>query len=271
MMQKKLIAIDLDGTTLRNDATISNETKRVLAEVRAQGHAVMIATGRPYRMSQQFYKELRLDTPIVNFNGAYLHHPTNTRYEGFRQNIALKTAHDVFDFAKTLDLNNIIAEVDESVYIWKNDQSVPQNMREADPRLIHYGAPSQLIQSDPTALMFSANNQQLATIKAQLDSAFAGVIEHRSWGKPYEYLELTKSGLNKAVALRQAASDLGFSMADVIAFGDADNDWEMLAEAGIGVAMGNADAETKRIANEITLSNEEDGIAAFLTANVLNK
>lgn len=84
-------------------------------------------------------------------------------------------------------------------------------------------------------------------------------------GKPYEYLELTKSGLNKAVALRHAAKDLGFTMNDVIAFGDADNDWEMLDEAGLGVAMGNADAETKRIANTVTLSNEEHGIAQFLT------
>lgn len=264
-MIKKLIAIDLDGTTLRNDATISLETKQTLAIAREQGHTVMIATGRPYRMSKHFYDELQLDTPIVNFNGAYLHNPKQPNYKGYRQNIDLKTAHELFDFSQSLELNNVIAEVNDSAFILRDDESVPQNMRDSDPRFIHFGQLTQLITNDPTAIMFSAGNEQLKLIKKQLDDAFSGIIEHRSWGKPYEYLELTKSGLNKAVALRHAAKDLGFTMNDVIAFGDADNDCEMLDEAGLGVAMGNADAETKRIANTVTLSNEEHGIAQFLT------
>ena len=75
MTEKHLIALDLDGTLLRNDKTISSRTKETLLTLKQQGHHVMIATGRPFRSSVQYYQELGLQTPIVNFNGAFVHHP----------------------------------------------------------------------------------------------------------------------------------------------------------------------------------------------------
>ena len=75
MAEKHLIALDLDGTLLKNDKTISHKTKHVIQKAREAGHVVMIATGRPFRSSEMYYRELQLDTPIVNFNGAFVHHP----------------------------------------------------------------------------------------------------------------------------------------------------------------------------------------------------
>ena len=75
MNNRYLIALDLDGTLLKDDKTISEKTKKVLQQVKAEGHIIMIATGRPYRSSEQYYKELGLTSPIVNFNGAFVHHP----------------------------------------------------------------------------------------------------------------------------------------------------------------------------------------------------
>ncbi|MBP6360057.1 MAG: HAD hydrolase family protein, partial [Enterococcus sp.] len=69
-MTKKLIAIDLDGTTLNSHSLISPRTASVLKKATAAGHYVSIATGRPYRMSAQFYLQLQLETPMVTFNGA---------------------------------------------------------------------------------------------------------------------------------------------------------------------------------------------------------
>lgn len=75
MAERHLIALDLDGTLLKDDKTISPKTKTVLNKAREMGHVVMIATGRPFRSSELYYRELGLDTPIVNFNGAFIHHP----------------------------------------------------------------------------------------------------------------------------------------------------------------------------------------------------
>lgn len=69
MSKRFLIALDLDGTLLKDDKTISERTKKVLDQVQKEGHIVMISTGRPYRASELYYKQLNLTTPIVNFNG----------------------------------------------------------------------------------------------------------------------------------------------------------------------------------------------------------
>ena len=80
-MNKKLIALDLDGTTLNNRSEISVRTQNVLTTLRNAGHIVSIVTGRPYRNSKQFYTQLGMETPIVNFNGALCHLPNQLNWE----------------------------------------------------------------------------------------------------------------------------------------------------------------------------------------------
>ncbi|EUJ43979.1 putative phosphatase YitU [Listeria riparia FSL S10-1204] len=104
-MTKKLIVLDLDGTTLKKDQTISNRTKKALANAQKKGHEVMIATGRPYRMSHMYYHELGLHTPIVNFNGAVFHHPLNTQFsEAYHQAIDLKNSTRTARFLNKLSV-----------------------------------------------------------------------------------------------------------------------------------------------------------------------
>ena len=81
-MEKHLIVLDLDGTLLTDQKTISKRTKNTLLKAKENGHEVMIATGRPYRASEVYYKELSLSTPIVNFNGAFVHHPLDNKWGG---------------------------------------------------------------------------------------------------------------------------------------------------------------------------------------------
>ncbi len=75
MMKKKMIAIDLDGTLLNQESQLSEYTISTIKKVRKQGHLVLIATGRPYRMAETFYQQLELDTPMINFNGSLVHIP----------------------------------------------------------------------------------------------------------------------------------------------------------------------------------------------------
>ena len=74
-MTKKIIAVDLDGTLLNSDSQISDFTKEIIKKVAEKGHQVIITTGRPYRMSKDFYRELDLNTPMINFNGSLTHLP----------------------------------------------------------------------------------------------------------------------------------------------------------------------------------------------------
>lgn len=67
--------------SLKDDKTISPYSKEIISKAKAAGHIVCIATGRPFRSSSIYYDELNLDTPIVNFNGAYVHHPKDDSWE----------------------------------------------------------------------------------------------------------------------------------------------------------------------------------------------
>ena len=72
-MAHKIIAVDLDGTLLNSQSQLSDFTKETIKKVAQKGHKVIITTGRPYRMAHQYYEELGLDTPMINFNGSLTH------------------------------------------------------------------------------------------------------------------------------------------------------------------------------------------------------
>ncbi|WP_239256119.1 Cof-type HAD-IIB family hydrolase [Listeria ilorinensis] len=267
-MEKKLIVLDLDGTTLKDDQTISKRTAQTLQKARDHGHEVMIATGRPYRLSALYYKELALSTPIVNFNGAVFHHPLNVDFtDSYHHSIDLAIVRELLDFTLDFPLSNIAAEIQDSVFLKESNDSVPETFR-SGVRQIFIGDLKNNIQADPTSLLFFGQKKELERISMHLDHSLSEVISYHTWGASWPAVEVVKHGIHKAVGVKAAANALGFDRKDIIAFGDETNDLEMLDYAGVGVAMGNAVAEAKNVANSITASNEEDGIALYLEENL---
>ena len=122
----------------------------------------------------------------------------------------------------------------------------------------------EFLQASPTSMLIHSNEEQVKKIRNHLSEVHAEVIEHRSWGAPFPVIEIIKSGLNKAIGLKYASDYFDIPPERIIAFGDEDNDLEMLEYAGHGVAMANGIDEAKAVANETTLSNEEDGIGHYL-------
>src|SRR5699024_1999493 len=86
----------------------------------------------------------------------------------------------------------------------------------------------------------------------------------RNWGAPWNIVEIVKKGINKAVGLHKLAHYYHIPQEQIIAFGDGDNDLEMIDYAGVGVAMENGIDELKHIANYVTNTNEASGVAGFL-------
>lgn len=263
-MKQHLIVLDLDGTLLTDDKTISPITKQTLQRAKEQGHHVMIATGRPYRASEVYYKELGLTTPIVNFNGAYVHHPRNPMWQDIHSPLAMRVVHDVVESVHKYDYKNLIAEVLDDVYIHQEDELMLNSFNMGNPRVL-LGDITQTLTVDPTSLLIYAQENNIPIIRQHLQDVHAELIEHRSWGVPFPIVEVVRKGLNKAVGIHHIAQEMGIPRERIIAFGDEDNDLEMIDYAGIGVAMNNGIDALKNIANDITLSNNEDGIAKFLT------
>lgn len=260
---KKLIAIDLDGTTLNNHSVISATTEKALKKAIKHGHYVSIVTGRPYRMSSQFYKQLGLTTPMVNFNGALVHIP-NKKWEYEKETgIQRDLVFDILSQKKSLHLDFIAAENKETFFIdsFEHFDSTFFAAEASENNLLT----TKNLVSNPTSMMVRTVNSEAKKVSDSLIAQYGDYIDVRTWGGPTPILEIVSKGIHKAKGVEQVSNFLGIKRADVIAFGDEHNDEEMLDYAGWGVAMKNGVEKTKAVANDITSeTNDEDGLAKYL-------
>lgn len=263
--KRHLIALDLDGTLLTDNKEISIRNKQTVLKAMAEGHIVVIATGRPHRASINYYHALRMDTPMVNFNGALIHHPTDEKWDALHSPMPIRTAHRIVDACYDMNVHNILAEVKDTVYLDQYDDKIIdifQSNQQDSPFTI--GSIKNGLKEDPTSLLIHPKDEHIIEIRNHLDDFHAELIEHRKWGTPWNIIEIVKKGMNKSVGLQKIAHYYDIPQDRIIAFGDEDNDLEMIDYAGVGVAMGNAIDELKSVAKHVTVTNEQDGIGVFL-------
>lgn len=262
-MKQHLIALDLDGTLLNDEKKISERNKQAIEKAIKQGHIVVIATGRPYRASRMYHEELQLNTPLVNFNGAFVHHPGNDEFGSFHEPMDLEVAKTIIETCEAFQVKNIMVEVIDDFYLKYHDQVLVDVFTMGDSP-IKFGNLNEIITENPTSILVHPEDHHVNELKDLLKQAHAEVVDQRVWGAPWNIIEIIKAGLNKAIGLQKIANYYSIAPDQIIAFGDEDNDLEMLEYAGVGVAMANAINELKDVAKYTTLSNEEDGIAVFL-------
>ncbi|MFE1244771.1 Cof-type HAD-IIB family hydrolase [Fictibacillus sp. NPDC058756] len=267
MTQPYLIALDLDGTLLTDEKKIPRKTKALLFELIEKGHHVCISTGRPFRSSNMYYEELGLKTPIVNFNGAFVHHPHDASFGIHHSPLELDVAQRIIKACETFKVKNIMVEVLDEVYLRKHDEVIV-NTFIMNENPLQIGDLQKTLTEDPTAILVHPEDHHIGELREMLELEHAEVVDQRVWAAPWNIIEVIRSGINKATGLEKVAAYYNIPQERIIAFGDEDNDFEMIEYAGHGVAMGNAIDELKERANYVTLTNEEEGIAHFLK-NVL--
>ncbi|MGT2866138.1 Cof-type HAD-IIB family hydrolase [Streptococcus fryi] len=265
-MTQKIIAIDLDGTLLRSDHTISEYSVNVLKAIQKQGHQIVIATGRPYRMAIEYYRQLELTGPMINFNGSLTHIPGQKW--AFEHNVRIERdiLFNVLKNRSTFELDFVASEYRKNVYLaYDNRATIDPKLFGLDEITDDMTLHINKVTKDPNALLTqtrAADKYQLADdIKAFLNHA----VEVDSWGGPQNILEFSPKGVHKAYALEHLLKTMNKTRQDLIAFGDEHNDTEMLGFASIGYAMKNANPLLLNYAKEqITYTNNEDGVAKTL-------
>lgn len=262
---KKLIAIDLDGTTLNQESKISDKTAKALRRAIADGHSVVIATGRPYRMSKNFYQDLQLTTPMINFNGALVHLPGKQWIGEQETSFNRKIVFDLIAEKKNLKLDFIAAENRETFFI-DDLNYFDQNFFASDSATVDNLLTINTLLTNPTSVLLRSQPENVASVSTELKGQFGQEVEVNTWGGPNPILEVVAKGIQKAHGLKRVIDHLNFKKEDVIAFGDEHNDVDMLKFAGWGVAMANGTDQLKAVANDITeKTNVEDGLADYLT------
>ena len=262
-MKRHLIAVDLDGTLLKDDKTISPANIAALQKARENGHEVVIATGRPFRHAKRYYEELGLTTPIVNFNGGFVHHPNDPHFQVSHHPIPLKTVQHILESVADTKTQNIVCEVTDHVYFQRDPVGIYEFYTN-HALSVTTGDLRRLLQHEPTSLLIHAKGEHVNEIRSELSHVHAETVLNRQWIKPEYMVEVMRKGTSKAIGLEQIARHLGIEQKQIVAFGDEENDLEMIEYAGHGVAMGNAIGPLKLLANGTTKRNEDDGIAYYL-------
>lgn len=264
-LKRKLIALDLDGTTLNDDSEISLKTRQTLDRLRKDGHIVSIVTGRPYRNSYYYYDQLELDTPIVNFNGAWCHNPTQKDWKhAYHKTLSKDLALSMLSLKDNPEVQLIAAESRSAIYIEGEYVPYPDFF----PEGIHMSKQlrPEILLEDPTSVgVFTSTRQYQPEIEQKIIDTYKDSVEVRMWGGNTPCLEVVAAGVQKAMGLERIADFYNFKREDILAFGDQENDFEMIQYAGHGVVMTNGSSRLKSIGDDITQkSNHEDGLAYYL-------
>lgn len=256
----RLIATDLDGTLLRPDHTVSARTRDALTAATAAGAAHIVVTGRTVPVARHILDDLGYQGLAVCGQGSQLYHAGEHR---------LLTSVTLDRQVAQLALAKLEAEVGPLALAAARDGLDGEVLFGEGYRMDHDGM--SLVSFTDPAELWSEPISKLYIQHPELgDDALADAARTAAGGlvgvtmAGAGLVELLPLGLTKATGLSLAARRLGMTAADAIAFGDMPNDIPMFGWAGHGVAMANAHRDLKAVADEITASNTEEGIAVVL-------
>lgn len=283
-MTIKLIAMDMDGTLLRSDNTISPITKKVLIEAQQKGIRLVLASGRSYSKLLNYAKELSMDIYggyLIEVNGMAIYDVLNEkRY--IRKRMPVENARELFAYFSQWNVE-IIGNMDAGMYdynppalleeklAYRKKHHLPDDFpmtggafeflvdnRKGYPDIRYIQTKEEITQEiNKISVTYWPEVMDEVSKQAKIDLGDCYWV-----GKTTDkWLEIMMPDVTKASGLKELQTITGISMDEIAAFGDGENDIEMLQEVGLGIAMENGMEEAKAVADHITSSNMDDGIA----------
>jgi len=258
----KLLSLDMDGTLFNSQKKISQENISAIHKAIKAGVKLVLCTGRPPFGVRPYYEHLGLaqeDEYVIVDNGCAIHRTSEWKVI---DSVALdkQDIHYLYSLTQNssiqltlFDMDHYLVVAPEASELVTMDAGIvnskPTPVSEEDlPNLVPIF--QAMYVGDPSAIdAFQAQHE--AALEADFNTVRSQDI----------LFEILPKGASKASALQALSQTLGYRRDQVMALGDANNDLEMLRFAGYSVAMGNGNAAVKEIADFITLTNDEDGVA----------
>ncbi|MFU2046579.1 Cof-type HAD-IIB family hydrolase [Avibacterium gallinarum] len=255
-MAYKMVFSDMDGTLLNSQHQISPATAQAIQRIMQQGIPFIPVSARPPYAILPYMEQLHNKNEIVCYSGALILDKNLTAlYSITLENTLLPQLEQILAKHPTLSVS-YYSHLDwfttglDSHWIKQESEITGLAAKEKPQHL-----------SNVHKILLMGEATQIEQIEPLLKQQFPQLSIHRS---KKEYLEIMNKAATKANAIQFMAQRAGVDKADIIAFGDNFNDLDMLQYVGLGIAMGNSPEEIKRIAKQITASNDEDGIALSL-------
>jgi Cof subfamily protein (haloacid dehalogenase superfamily) len=261
-MTYPIVFFDVDGTILNSEKKVTPLTRFTLELLKEQGVKLCIATGRPIKSARLAMKLHGIDHLMSGYvcnNGIDTLNLINLAQHSHHM-LSKKDAITILNHIKPLNLNAMIYGPDHC-YAFEMDDTVDRisNQNGLEPMITNLYALD--FESTPKVL-FIVNEETSKMIHDYMaKNPLAGYQSFISQSDLYEFVS-DQAGKGKGVVA--LAKEFGYESSQILAYGDAENDLEMIKCVGHGVAMGNADEQLKSIAKEICATNDEDGVAYSL-------
>ena len=260
----RAIALDLDGTLTNHEKVVTPKTREALLKAASEGAVIILASGRPTYGIEPVAECLELNKQggyILSYNGGNIVN-AQTGEKLFSQFLPDEVIPELYAYAKENGHallgyagNEIITEMPDDQYVKEESRINKMNIRKVENLFEALEPhPTKLLMTGDPTLMLKAEEKLVEKLGDRMDIFRSA---------PF-FLELVPKGIDKAKSLSRLLTKINLTPADMIAFGDGYNDLSMLKLAGMGVAMENAAPEVRAEADYVTLSNEEDGVAAAL-------
>ena len=270
MNKYKMICLDIDGTLLTSDHTISKNTKEIIKVVSKEKQIpVVLVSARMPKGIFFLQDELNIQEPIICYSGALV---LDKDYALMNITIPLSEVKQVYNCAKTVGAH-ISLYKDNEWYIDEMDQWAKQesDITNIPPSIVSF---NELLNvwdkenSGPNKILCMSETDNIKILQTKLQSNFSNKLNIYP-SKP-TYLEIMPNNVSKTSAIELLCRKYNITNSEVIAIGDNYNDINMIEYAGLGIAMGNAPDQVKQYANYVTLSNDEDGVAEAIKLHVLS-
>ena len=264
-MKFKMIALDLDETLLNSEKEISPRTRAAIARAQALGVLVTINTGRMFPSARPFALALGLDVPLITYQGAMI--KTAAGELLYHRTVPLALAREIIAAGEKAGLQAFVYCQDQLIVAAITpDVTEYLKLYRVDARAV--GDLRDFLQEEPTKVLLYSPDE---TKRERYWPAMVGQFQdqlHITQSKPC-YFEFTNLAATKGIGLTWLAAHLGIDRSEILAFGDSYNDLDFFRSAGYAVAMGNAWDELKALADMITDSNDQDGVAKAIETLVL--
>lgn len=270
----KLIALDLDNTLLLPDKTLSHRNKCILQTLHHHHIKIVLTTGRPLPNTKPILDQLNFtekDDYVILFNGGLIKNLSNNNIL-LNKYFSIKNIQHILLILKSLSLpidlvtqNHVysIKEYGQSAYSQLISRSLPYSQ-------INLSVLNTHTNFQFNKFVVCATSEQLSHLEKILSNSPLINNQFNFVRSRRILLEFVPKNVNKALALNALLEHLSLTPDNLMAFGDEENDIEMIKLARIGVAMGNAIPKVKAVADFQTLDNVHDGVSEFLESYFRN-
>jgi Cof subfamily protein (haloacid dehalogenase superfamily) len=254
----RLVASDLDGTLVRNDLSISDRTRAVLARVEEAGSLFVMVTGRPPRWMAPVADATGHRGLAVCANGALV-------YDLHTEQVVRSSLIDASAAAEVVEalrraVPGIAFAVEKGVEGFGREAAYVPRWDNGEVRV----APVEELIASGVVKLLARHEQMGSDELLAIARTTVGALAECTHSSADGLLEISATGISKASGLASLAEEWGVDASDVVAFGDMPNDLPMLAWAGHSVGMANAHPEVLAAVDEVAPSNDDDGVAQVL-------